>query len=596
MKLFSRHSNTIGVLSFFILYFLYLWIWVNPSLYLIRGYREFFTDSYFLWDYMRFPGYPIEYVARFITQLYAYPFISSFVITAISFSIYKITSRLFYSAKFRYWIAFVPVIVLMLMHNDYRHNIKFDLDIWVVCLFLRLFISSFGYRKSGGVAFAILLAVLLYLNGIFTTILFICMASAICIWRKEKGRRLAEFGIATLLVFVVFHYLFYLSWHDFHQEYMDISRIYTFAYFPFVLYFSVLCMPALAYVTQSVKDMPVKPVYTIPFVFLLLILTLFLTLDRDERNGLSVQHHALNRNWDEALAFARKCEYPDKDVVLYTNQALYFTGRLHDDLFLYNQSLGSEGLLATEITNYSGIVPNQDVFLHLGAISLSIIWGTEAANVYGANPYVLKNLVKAYLAGGYIIEADKILNQLERGLFNKKWVKQYRTFVKDTCLIEQDEELSAYKQSQAPLAVVSTQNTLMNLFLLMKDSETNRMAYDYLLVASLLEHKTDYFVSYLTALKTYGYTTIPKLYFEGLVYNSLYSSQSPVNIREFSFDPNIMYRFDAFRNDLRSALQHPETASIVLEEQYKDTYWYYLLFRSMLPNEEKITILTRMTQ
>jgi hypothetical protein len=591
MKQLSRHKNTIGLLAGCLFCFLYLWIWVNPSLYLIRGYREFFADSYFLWDFMGFPGYPAEYAARFLTQLYLFPFVASLLIAAMLFSVYKLMA----SCLSNRWIALIPAVVLLLMHNDYRHSIKFDLDTGVVCLFLCLFISSLRYRRVGAVSFPLLLAAALYLNGIWAAMLFAGMAFILCFVRKEKGIRFIEILIGVLIVCLVFHYLFYLSWHDLYQEYVDISRIYAFPYYPFILYLSMIGLPLLCYIPQSMsmKGIKAKPLYTIPGA-LLLFLALFFTSDIDERRGLSVQHHALNRQWDKALAFAQRCEYPDKDVVLYTNQALYFTGKLHDDLFLYNQSFGSEGLLATEITNYSAIVPNQDVFLHLGALSLSIIWGTEATNVYGANPYVLKNLVKAYLAGGYIIEADKILNQLERGLFNKEWVKQYRTFTANPALINQDTELSAYRQSQAPLAIVATQNTLMNLYLLMKDTKANRMAYDYLLTASLLDHKIEYFASYLTGLKEYGYTTIPKLYFEGLVYNSLYSPQSPINIREYSFDPNTIYRFNAFQTDLRTALKTPKTAPKTLEEQYKDTYWYYLLFRSKLPDEEKVEILNRL--
>ncbi len=592
----TRHTRTTGILSVFILYALYMWLWVNPSLYLIRGYREFFTDTYFLGEFMCFPGSPAEYLSRFVIQLYNYPLIASLVIAVILLITYFLVLHVFKGKKFRYWIAFIPVAVLMLMHNDYRHNIKFDLDIFAVFLILNVLLISFRYNKRLPViSFPIFLAVLLYLNGILAATLFIVLTLILMILEKQKAMRFVEIIAGTVVVFLVFHYAFYLSLHDLHQEYVDISRIYSSLYFPLILYLSVLVVPFAVYFSRSFKGIKLNPAYTYLAAVLMLFGLLILTLNIDDKRGLSVQHYALNGNWEKALDYAAKCEYPDKDVVHYTNEALFFTGKIYNDLFLYNQSLGSEGLLITEIKNYSGIVPNQDVFLHLGAISLSIIWGTEATNVYGANPYVLKNLVKAYLSGGYIIEADKILNQLNRIPFNKKWVTRYRAFVNDTTLINKDSELNTYKQSQAPLAVVSTQSTLMNLFLLMKDSRHNRMAYDYLLIASLLDHKMDYFASYLTGLKEYGYTSIPKIYFEGLVYNSLYSPQSPVNIREFTFDPNIMYRFDAFRQDLRMALKDPESAPKMLENEYKDTYWYYILFQSALPNEEKVSILNRMT-
>lgn len=595
MKSLARHTALIGIASAFILYALYMWLWINPSLYLIRGYREFFTDAYFLHDFFSFPGYPAEYCARFIVQLYRFPLIASILISFILFSIYSACIYIVKQSKYRYCIAFVPVCILMLMHNDYRHTIRFDLNILMVCLILCLFISSFRYRKWQSVLlYPLLIAILLYLNGILASILFGCLSLIICLFKKEKATFLAEIACGIGIVFFIFHYLFHLSFQDLRQEITDISRIYIWPYFPFLLYISVLILPFLVYISRYIKVSENNPIPVIPTVALALFLILSVTLDCNEKRGLSVQHYALNADWEKALVYARLCESPDKDVVRYTNQALYFTGKLPDDLFLYNQSLGSNGLLSTDISNYSDIVPNQDVFLHLGAISLSIIWGTEATNVYGANPYVLKNLVKAYLSGGYIIEANKILYQLERIPFNGNWTKHYRKFVNDTTLINQDTELRTYRQSQAPLAVVSTQNVLMNLYLLMKDSKSNRMAYDYLLTASLLDHKIEYFASYLTGLKDYGYTNIPKLYFEGLVYNSLYAPQSPVNIRDFTFDTNIMYRFDAFRQDLKAALHDPENISTILKDKYADTYWYYLLFQSRLPNEEKNNILNHL--
>ena len=596
MKPFFQHKEIPGIFIFFIIYACYLWVWINPSLYLIRSYPAFFTDISFLREFLYFPGNPAVYISRFITQLYQFALIASFLISFVLGIIYICGLHILKNEKYRHVKAFLPVFVLMLMHNDYKHAMLFDLNILIVFLFIYLCISSFRYRNwLSYISYPTLLAISLYLNGIFSTLLFIYLIFAIQLLRKEKKNSYLIWSLETIIVFMAFYYLYNLSFHDLKLQYIEISRIYSFPFYPLILYAAILIMPFLVNPFQSVKSVKIKPVYTLSICVLVALIALFYTSEKEEKRGLSVQHYALNEHWEKALEYAGTCRYPDKDVVLYTNQALYFTGKIYDDLFLYNQSFGSEGLLSTEITNFSGIVPNQDVFLHLGALSLSIIWGTEATNVYGANPYVLKNLTKAYLASGYIIEADKIVNQLERTPFHKKWAKRYRTLVNDTALINQDPELHTYKQSQAPLAVVSTQNILMNLFLLMKDSKANRMAYDYLLVASLLDHKIEYFASYLTGLKDYGYTSIPKIYFEGLVYNSLYSSQSPVNIRDYSFDPNIMYRFDTFRQDLRKALQNPETASGVLEDTYKDTYWYYLLFRSSLSDEEKVKILNRMT-
>lgn len=321
----------------------------------------------------------------------------------------------------------------------------------------------------------------------------------------------------------------------------------------------------------------------------------FALSDGDTKHGLAVQQCAIGGRWEEALRHARQCAYPDLDVVLYTNEALHRTGRICDELFRYNQSFGSEGLMSVEVGNYSGIVPNQDIFMRLGALSLSIVWGTEATNVYGANPYVLRNLVKASLAAGRIAEARKVLNLLERTPFEGAWAARYRTLADDTARIALDAELGECRRAQAPAADVSTQSVVMNLYLLAREAKANRMAYDYLLIATLLDHRPEYFASYASGLRDYGYTAIPKLYLEGLIYYSLYGGEMPVDVREFAFDATVLDRFEAFRRDLIVAARRPEGMKAALADGYADTYWYYLLFSSRLTDGEKMAVFERIT-
>ena len=321
---------------------------------------------------------------------------------------------------------------------------------------------------------------------------------------------------------------------------------------------------------------------------------LFFTIDREEKLSLRVQHHARNGNWEMTLEAARGCEYPDKNMVYCTNLALYNTGKIYNELFFYNQSFGSEGLMLAEMGVFSEIVPNQDIFMQLGALSLSIIWGTEATNVYGANPYILRNLTKAYLAGGYIREAQKTLNLLEHTLFQREWVKKYRTIANDTSLIRLDPELKRLHEAQTPLAVISKQSPLMNLFLLSQDSSLNKMAYDYLVIGTLLDHQIENFSYCISRLKDYGYEKIPKLYLEGLIYSTLYSPTLPINIRDFGYDESIVLRFYAFQSELLMLQHNMNNARKVLKSKFGDTYWYYLLFDSPINDSERLKIFEKL--
>ena len=353
-------------------------------------------------------------------------------------------------------------------------------------------------------------------------------------------------------------------------------------------------MPLLNRIVPGFPDMnKLKTVGVSIFIMTAVLLLLFFTSDREERLSLQVQHYACNGDWEMTLQTARKSEFPDKTMVYYTNEALYHTGKIYDEIFTYNQSFGSEGLLLAEMSTFSEIVPNQEIFMQLGALSLSIIWGTEATNVYGANPYVLRNLTKAYLAGGYIKEAQKTLNLLDRTLFQKEWVKKYRAMANDTTLISLDSELNRLREAQTPVAVVSKQSSLTNLFLLSGDSCLNKMAYDYLVIGTMLDHKIENFVFCISRLKDYEYEKIPKLYMEGLMYCSLYSSL-PLDIRNFKYDESIILRFYAFQSDLQMLQRNPQEAKKMLKSKYGDTYWYYLLFNSPISDNERMNIFEKM--
>ena len=591
----SNRIFSIVVVVTLAVYVIYLWLWVNPSLYLIKEYREFFTDTGFLKEFIDFPGEPVIYLSRLFIQFFNYPFVSSLMIFFCLIAVYFLLVKTLKREKNDCLISFIPVFILLLMHNDYGHSIGFDIHILFLCAALFFFTVSLVYHRAFMyLCFSFLLAIILYLNGLLTALTFTVTAMIILGLKKKTALSILWTTIVSFTVFILFYVFFSLSFRDLKQEFDDIIRIYSFRYYPLLLFTSVAILPLLnVFVPASYKMSIKKAIGTglfTPAVFFIL----YFTSDKEERQNLQVQHYARNEDWETTLKIARNCEYPDKNTVYYTNLALYHTGKMCDELFFYNQSFGSEGLLLAEMGAYSEIVPNQEIFLQLGALSLSIIWGTEATNVYGYNPYVLRLLTKAYLAGGYIREANKILNLSERTIFREEWVKKYRAIANDTSLMRLDPELNRLYHAKTPLAVVSKQSPLTNLYLLSRDSNLNKMAYDYMLVGTLLDHQIENFTFCISRLKEFGYEKIPKLYMEGLVYSALYSSSLPLDVRDFKYDESIILRFYAFQSELIMLQHKPLEAKEILKTKFGDTYWYYLIFESQLNDSERMNIFNQM--
>jgi len=188
MKLLTRHQNTlIYVTLFFLGYFIYFLYIVDPPLFLLKNYREFFTDIYFFRKYFDFPGNPGEYLSRLITQFYNIPVLASFTITFILYSIYWLGYFSSGKAKFNLLVPFVPVIILIAMHNDYNHSLKFDIEILLTllisCIYFR-FIKDKGLYRF--LYYPILLCFLYYFTGIKTVYLFSLLAVISELFSKGK--------------------------------------------------------------------------------------------------------------------------------------------------------------------------------------------------------------------------------------------------------------------------------------------------------------------------------------------------------------------------------------------------------------------------
>lgn len=570
-------------------FFYYLFV-VNPSLYLIKNYREFFTDIYFFKKYFDFPGNPTEYLSRLIIQFYNFPVIASIILTAILYSIYWLVYSLVEKTKCNLVVPFVPVIILIAMHNDYNHSLRFDLEILIT---LSISLIYLGYSKGKAVYKFLLYPVLLGFLYFVASIKVVYLFSLLAVLTEllSKGKRLNSLAILleTLAVTLVFNHFYFIAYSDVFKEFKAIHNIYVLWWLPYLLYLSI----PLVFVFYAIPDLFIQSqndtegkrpflnfkrntvFFAIP---LLTIAVCYFTFDKNQKIKLSVQHYGRNKEWDKVLELSKYSDFFDRSEIMYVNMALYFTGRIFDDLFKYNQDMASKGLMATTLTGFDEIVPSQEVDLELGALSQSIVWGTEATNVYGANPHVLKNLAKAYLAIGCIKEARKILNLLDHSLFTKKWVERYQKFVNDTSLINSDPELAHYRKIQVPDAIVSKTPITLSLYLLTGESNVNKMAFNYMLISSLLDNNMDEFGTGLTGLEFFGYTHLPKLIFEGFIVYSFNSEESPIDMERFTFDQNIIERFKLFQSEFLLYKNNMEDARKKLFPKYGDTYWYYLKF------------------
>jgi hypothetical protein len=116
------------------------------------------------------------------------------------------------------------------------------------------------------------------------------------------------------------------------------------------------------------------------------------------------------------------------------------------------------------------------------------------------------------------------------------------------------------------------------------------MAYDYLMISSMLDNNMDDFGVGLSGLKLFGYSHIPRLYFEGFIYYSLVTQKQPINIEEFTYDKSIIDEYKAFQKDYLRLKGNPEEARRYIFSHYGDTYWYYLKFPRPVADKKSIEV------
>jgi hypothetical protein len=236
---------------------------------------------------------------------------------------------------------------------------------------------------------------------------------------------------------------------------------------------------------------------------------------------LAVSYYSCNKMWREVLKVSAR--YPHDKLMNYAaNRALYHTGRLTQDMFVYGQPSG--GLMLSGEKEYSWIYRLRlfDTFIDLGHMNLAESMLVHSMDSYGERPLFLKRLALVNMVKGDIGTARVYLGALSKTLFDSDWAGSYLE------KIETDPNLSTDKQVQhlrsimpeidrvfKPLTLDSLSDSM---FLdLLDKNKGNRMAFEYLAAYYLLTGQLDKFTGIMGQLNDFNYIRIPRVYEEAIL-------------------------------------------------------------------------------
>jgi hypothetical protein len=269
-----------------------------------------------------------------------------------------------------------------------------------------------------------------------------------------------------------------------------------------------------------------------------------------------------------------KTEQYDLFVNAEYNRALANTGKLADNLFRFTQLAGPYGLFMDGKVTSDIPFFCCDQYYDLGFMHESQHWAFEAQTIFPNSPRQLKRLVQINLISGEYVLAQKFLKQLDKNILYHDWVAHYQKYIEDTTLVTKDPELAGKRKCEPKENFTST-NAFLKLKKLLEANPENKLAFDYLNCALLLDGDLAKFKEVLSSYPIYNHSTLPRSWDEALVLYHYSIKKAPLP-DEFQFTKNSEQQFTAFTKAVKTYNNDWQQIRTSLKRDYGTSYWYYL--------------------
>ena len=262
---------------------------------------------------------------------------------------------------------------------------------------------------------------------------------------------------------------------------------------------------------------------------------------------------------------------------MYRNIALLNKGQLCDKMFTYpNESIGID--TPAQISQTEVCAPT--VFFYNGLINYSTRWAWEMSMMFQMTLERYKYQAKVALFTGKENPAlvEKYLDIISRNMYQRRWVRKYRSYLQDPSLLVKDPEYIMFRQLDRfeELKYMSSavvENTINNHFLLQEHPEGVML--DLSLAAAMTAKDIEMFWYYYDMLLDSG-RRIPTHVGEAAILFA-YIGRNQAEIDAVARDLGgtgspIVRRFISFSSKASAG----NTGSF--KEEFGDTYWYYSYF------------------
>jgi hypothetical protein len=579
---------------FFLCYFLYIWLRIEPALYYQRQNPVFLTGWTFLREFLDRPGGFLEYASAFLSQGYYYSFLGALIVTAAAWLLTSLTFSWIRSLRQDHAVRiihYLPAILLLSLHSQYTHPLAVSLALILSLLFVRLQNQIRATPLFRGALFLISACILYYAAAGALLLFALCCA----LYEAFSNRRPVLGAFYVLIVAIIpclsKQFLFLINTE---QAYLHLSLFeksikpepvayLLFSFYPILF---ILCQFPFVRRLDLSKRLKIKKAWLqfalqMLVLFVLAGLTAFLSYKKGSHTLMRVEYDARHERWEDLLRFSGRERSDLLPIAFQTNRALFHTGQLLENMFSYPQSHGIAGLMLRGEYRRSAPLQESDFCWDLGSINEARHWAYEAVSTDGESPWILKRMVTVNFVSGDFLAAERCLNLLDRTLFFKNWAKEFRETIADPSRTDADETIRHGRSMLMKRDYIAfNDHPVAELDSLLLENPGNRMAFEYRVAQELLSRRLGGLVNHIGMCSQLGYQHIPRHMAEAIL--ALWAMSGKRNMPAF-FEFIRPETFQRFRDFNQVMVKHGGDRTAIEAEQrqrFGDTYWVYMIYGS----------------
>jgi hypothetical protein len=585
---------------FFIGFFVYVWLRINPALYYQRQDPVFLLDFQFFRDFLTYPGGLLEYAGAFLSQLYYFSLWGAFIVTASAWAVTRLTAAVIGGLRPGSQIQavhYIPAILLLILHSHYTHSLDIDLGL-ILSLACTAVYCRFSRKNHLRIAYYLGCGLMLYYLAAGYFILFALMCSLYEILHLRRPPISIAYALTAVLIpylaketiFLINFRMAYLGLLPFNESYTPLCAPYA-----LVMFFLLLIVAYHPFVIERLNFF-LRVKFWRSWIWYglqtLLVFTLagyaaFISFETNNNLLLQVDYYARHRQWQEILKISAQEKSTLLQVAFHTNRALFHTGQLLDGMFSFSQENGTAGLVLPRNYAESALLQESDFCYDLGSINEARHWAYEAVTVDGETPWILQRMVIVNYLNGDFRAAERCLNELDKTVFFRSWREDFRKKLQNPVQTNDDETL---KHGRSMLMdtdfLITSGHPPVEMDSLLERNPHNKMAFEYLIAQELLKCQLGGLPKHLNLLNNFGYKHIPTHMEEALLSLWLMSKMKEVPPALRYVRPETFRHFQEFNKILSKYRGDRKAARRELWQWFGNTYWYYLFYYNPIARME----------